>query len=74
MRPPARPVRDADSAGVWLGPIAKDTCYRYRDWVIEAFNRNEPYDQFIIDQVAGDLREPPDDRSAHRDSASIAIR
>lgn len=27
----------------------------YRDWVIEAFNRNLPYDRFITEQVAGDL-------------------
>mgnify|MGYP002402397652 CR=1 FL=1 len=28
--------------------------WRYRDWVIEAFNRDKPYDQFIVEQLAGD--------------------
>ena len=28
--------------------------YTYRDWVIAAFNRDLPYDQFIIQQIAGD--------------------
>ncbi len=27
----------------------------WRDWVIQAFNRNLPYDQFVLQQVAGDL-------------------
>jgi hypothetical protein len=31
------------------------TMWPWRDWVIAAFNRNEPYDEFVTDQMAGDL-------------------
>jgi hypothetical protein len=29
--------------------------WRYRDWVVNAFNRDLPYDQFITQQIAGDI-------------------
>ncbi len=35
------------------------TSWPWRDWVIRAFNENKPYDQFILEQVAGDLLDAP---------------
>ncbi len=33
--------------------------FRYRDYVIRAFNDDLPYDQFVVEHVAGDLLDPP---------------
>jgi len=35
--------------------------WRYRDWLIKAFNSNMPYDQFLTEQLAGDLLPHPTD-------------
>jgi hypothetical protein len=46
-------ARYADSNGFQLGPDR--TAWPWRDWVIEAYNSNKPYDQFVLEQIAGDL-------------------
>ena len=46
-------ARYADSDGYSDGPRS---IWPWRDWVIAALNRDQPFDEFIIDQIAGDLR------------------
>jgi hypothetical protein len=50
-------VRYADSfdaRGIG-GEMDIPAAWRYRDWVVNAFNKDLPYDQFVLDQIAGDL-------------------
>jgi mono/diheme cytochrome c family protein len=46
-------ARYADSNGYQGDP--ERTMWPWRDWVVNAFNANMPYDQFTIEQLAGDL-------------------
>jgi mono/diheme cytochrome c family protein len=46
-------ARYADSHGYESDPVR--SMWKYRDWVIEAFNRNLPFDQFTVEQLAGDM-------------------
>jgi hypothetical protein len=43
-----------DSDG-YLTDQLRPVAWRWRQWVVEAFNRNLPFDQFTIEQLAGDL-------------------
>jgi mono/diheme cytochrome c family protein len=51
-------ARYADSSGYGSDPL-RPNMWRYRDWVIDAFNHNLPYDRFTVEQIAGDLLPSP---------------
>jgi cytochrome c553 len=58
--------RYADSNGLDEN-LAMAHAWRWRDWVVDAFNRDEPYDQFLTKQLAGDLMPPVADEAEHAD-------
>lgn len=50
-------VRYADTAG-FANDYDRGNAWRYRDYVVRAFNADKPYDRFIREQVAGDEIDP----------------
>ncbi|MBL9211018.1 MAG: DUF1553 domain-containing protein [Opitutaceae bacterium] len=50
-------ARYADTNG-YFGDATRQI-WPWRDWVVQSFNRNLPYDQFTVDQLAGDLLTAP---------------
>jgi len=50
-------VRYADTGG-FSNDFVRPNAWRYRDYVIRAFNSDKPYDEFIREQIAGDELDP----------------
>ncbi len=48
----------ADTDG-YLQDFLRPVAWRYRQWVVDAFNRDLPFDEFTIEQLAGDLLPAP---------------
>lgn len=57
-------ARYADSNGLDEN-IAHGNAWKYRDYVVESFNRDKPFDRFIVEQLAGDLLTAADESNRH---------
>ncbi|MDA0811051.1 MAG: DUF1549 and DUF1553 domain-containing protein [Verrucomicrobia bacterium] len=55
-------VRFAETNGYERDEV-KPNLWKYRDWVIQAFNTDMPYDQFVLEQLAGDEIEERSEQS-----------
>jgi mono/diheme cytochrome c family protein len=57
-------ARYADSNGLDEN-VAHGNAWRYRDYVVASFNRDKPFDRFIVEQLAGDLLPAADEAQLH---------
>ena len=66
-------VRYADTGGM-SNDYERSNMWRYRDYVIRAFNEDKPYDQFIVEQLAGDELAEQSVQARHRNDPKAATR
>ncbi len=69
-------TRYADTAG-YSNDYERSNMWRYRDYVIRAFNNDKPYDEFVVEQLAGDEiyeQQPQDQRDPELLVASSFLR
>lgn len=65
-------ARYADSNGLDEN-IAHGNAWRYRDYVVTAFNRDKPFDKFIVEQLAGDLLPAADEAQRHEQLIGVGF-
>lgn len=62
----------ADSEGYTDSDVERPYAWKYRDYVIRAFNKDMPFDQFIREQFAGDeMVKPPYENLSDEDQAKL---
>ena len=65
-------ARYADSNGSDFNATWPDA-WRYRDYVVEAFNADRPYDRFLVEQIAGDLLPAATDAQRTRQTVATGF-
>ena len=65
-------ARYADSNGLDEN-IAHGNAWKYRDYVVDAFNRDKPLDRFIVEQLAGDLLASVDESNRHENLIATGL-
>lgn len=61
----------ADSEGYTNNDSERPWAWKYRDWVIRAFNEDKPFNQFVIEQIAGDELAGPQQGDLTQDQINL---
>ena len=65
-------VRYADSSG-FANDFERGNAWRYRDYVVRSFNQDKPFNQFVIEQIAGDEWVAAEANTIAESEARIAV-